>query len=221
MPPRSSLTSSFSVSDANNEVVCPLRNQDGSSCRKRCLGVSSLCFAVSAVPLLKLFRLCSHHRPPMKKKKNNCGNKRLGCAGKTISVYARAYSSSSPRTLHLQASRDRGELPAHDQYPAIAATATAKLQPSSPRSVQPLWAAGTITDKMQVMETNGTATMARIPAPRIPRGTWKSTSRPRCCQPLALLQLSHSYTITNMSRTGSRKGSVMSKSFIKSRPSNF
>jgi hypothetical protein len=41
MPPRSSLTSSFSVSDANNEVVCPLRNQDGSSCRKRCLGVSA------------------------------------------------------------------------------------------------------------------------------------------------------------------------------------
>ncbi|KAK3698050.1 hypothetical protein LTR37_017166 [Vermiconidia calcicola] len=38
MPPRASLTSSFSVSDANNEVVCPLRNQDGSSCRKRCLG---------------------------------------------------------------------------------------------------------------------------------------------------------------------------------------
>ncbi|KAF2838543.1 hypothetical protein M501DRAFT_1004295 [Patellaria atrata CBS 101060] len=38
MPPRSSLTSSFSVSDANNEVVCPLRNQDGTSCRKRCLG---------------------------------------------------------------------------------------------------------------------------------------------------------------------------------------
>lgn len=47
MPPRSSLTSSFSVSDANNEVVCPLRNQDGSSCRKRCLGVS-----VSALLLL-------------------------------------------------------------------------------------------------------------------------------------------------------------------------
>ncbi|KAK2628071.1 hypothetical protein QTJ16_002717 [Diplocarpon rosae] len=38
MPPRSALTSSFSLSDANNEVVCPLRNQDGSSCRKRCLG---------------------------------------------------------------------------------------------------------------------------------------------------------------------------------------
>ncbi|KAK4117347.1 hypothetical protein N656DRAFT_700139 [Canariomyces notabilis] len=36
--PRSSLTSSFSITDANNEVVCPLRNQDGSSCRKRCIG---------------------------------------------------------------------------------------------------------------------------------------------------------------------------------------
>ncbi|KAK3394583.1 hypothetical protein B0H63DRAFT_51169 [Podospora didyma] len=38
MPPRSSLTSSFSITDVNNEVVCPLRNQDGSSCRKRCIG---------------------------------------------------------------------------------------------------------------------------------------------------------------------------------------
>ncbi|SLM39949.1 Zinc finger, RING/FYVE/PHD-type [Lasallia pustulata] len=38
MPPRSSLTSSFSVSDANNEVVCPLTNHDGTNCRKRCLG---------------------------------------------------------------------------------------------------------------------------------------------------------------------------------------
>lgn len=41
MPPRSSLTSSFSVTDANNEVVCPLKNNDGSNCRKRCLGVSA------------------------------------------------------------------------------------------------------------------------------------------------------------------------------------
>ncbi|KAK2590642.1 hypothetical protein QQS21_011669 [Conoideocrella luteorostrata] len=38
MPPRTSLTSSFSITDANNEVVCPLRNQDSSSCRKRCIG---------------------------------------------------------------------------------------------------------------------------------------------------------------------------------------
>lgn len=41
MPPRSSLTSSFSVTDANNEVVCPLKNNDSSNCRKRCLGVST------------------------------------------------------------------------------------------------------------------------------------------------------------------------------------
>ncbi|OCL02621.1 hypothetical protein AOQ84DRAFT_176912 [Glonium stellatum] len=38
MPPRSSLTSSFSVSDENNVVVCPLKNHDGSGCRKRCTG---------------------------------------------------------------------------------------------------------------------------------------------------------------------------------------
>ncbi|WPG98057.1 Hypothetical protein R9X50_00084200 [Acrodontium crateriforme] len=38
MPPRASLTSAFPVTDANNEVVCPLQNQDGSGCRKRCLG---------------------------------------------------------------------------------------------------------------------------------------------------------------------------------------
>ncbi|KAI0443962.1 hypothetical protein F4803DRAFT_512796 [Xylaria telfairii] len=36
--PPSSLIPSFSKTDANNEVVCPLLNQDGSSCRKRCIG---------------------------------------------------------------------------------------------------------------------------------------------------------------------------------------
>jgi hypothetical protein len=51
MPPRSSLTSSFSITDANNEVVCPLRNQDGSSCRKRCIGVSVCACPVTAVLL--------------------------------------------------------------------------------------------------------------------------------------------------------------------------
>lgn len=45
MPPqRSALTSSFSLADATNEVVCPLRNHDGSGCRKRCLGVSPRSF---------------------------------------------------------------------------------------------------------------------------------------------------------------------------------
>ncbi|KAH8704816.1 hypothetical protein BGW36DRAFT_366215 [Talaromyces proteolyticus] len=37
MPPRTSLTT-YSVSDAANEVVCPLTNNDGSNCRKACLG---------------------------------------------------------------------------------------------------------------------------------------------------------------------------------------
>ncbi|EXJ63860.1 hypothetical protein A1O7_00195 [Cladophialophora yegresii CBS 114405] len=39
MPPKPALTGSFLVStDAENEVVCPLFNQDGSQCRKRCIG---------------------------------------------------------------------------------------------------------------------------------------------------------------------------------------
>ncbi|OAK99878.1 hypothetical protein IQ06DRAFT_336467 [Phaeosphaeriaceae sp. SRC1lsM3a] len=38
MPPRAPLTGSFSVNEENNVVVCPLRNHDGSACRKRCTG---------------------------------------------------------------------------------------------------------------------------------------------------------------------------------------
>jgi hypothetical protein len=52
MPPRTSLQGSFSVSsDANNEVVCPLKNHDGTACRKRCLGVSPF---LPTCPLLPL-----------------------------------------------------------------------------------------------------------------------------------------------------------------------
>ena len=59
MPPRSSLTSSFSVTDANNEVVCPLKNNDGSNCRKRCLGVS-ICPEPHLSPgLRKLYDPCN------------------------------------------------------------------------------------------------------------------------------------------------------------------
>lgn len=40
MPPKPALTGSFQVSnEAENEVVCPLNNQDGSLCRKKCIGV--------------------------------------------------------------------------------------------------------------------------------------------------------------------------------------
>ena len=41
MPPRTNGQSSFAVDNASTaEVACPLTNQDGSTCRKRCLGVS-------------------------------------------------------------------------------------------------------------------------------------------------------------------------------------
>ncbi|KAL8771854.1 MAG: hypothetical protein Q9209_002792 [Squamulea sp. 1 TL-2023] len=38
MPPKSALTSSFSASELDSEVVCPLKTVEGSNCRKRCLG---------------------------------------------------------------------------------------------------------------------------------------------------------------------------------------
>jgi hypothetical protein len=70
MPPRAPLQTSFSVTDVNNEVVCPLHNQDGSHCRKRCLGVSlAVSFAViflSSSPLalsLSLYLSVSLYRP--------------------------------------------------------------------------------------------------------------------------------------------------------------
>jgi len=45
MPPSQSraatqASASLAVSDESNVVVCPLRNHDGSACRKRCTGVS-------------------------------------------------------------------------------------------------------------------------------------------------------------------------------------
>ncbi|KAL1891788.1 hypothetical protein Cpir12675_004829 [Ceratocystis pirilliformis] len=38
MPPRAPLTSTFPASEPTNEIICPLTNQDGSQCRKRCIG---------------------------------------------------------------------------------------------------------------------------------------------------------------------------------------
>ncbi|ORX98604.1 hypothetical protein BCR34DRAFT_147007 [Clohesyomyces aquaticus] len=69
MPPRASLTGSFSVSDENNVVVCPLRNHDGSACRKRCTGVSPLPLPLSVLSCLSRRCACSscppspRHRP--------------------------------------------------------------------------------------------------------------------------------------------------------------
>ncbi|KKA30450.1 hypothetical protein TD95_000628 [Thielaviopsis punctulata] len=38
MPPRAPLTSTFPATEPTNEIICPLSNQDGSQCRKRCVG---------------------------------------------------------------------------------------------------------------------------------------------------------------------------------------
>ncbi|KAF3803071.1 hypothetical protein GCG54_00009768 [Colletotrichum gloeosporioides] len=61
MPPRSSLTSSFSITDSNNEVVCPLRNQDGSSCRKRCIGKRESSSDTVGAPQEKRYRSMQEH----------------------------------------------------------------------------------------------------------------------------------------------------------------
>lgn len=118
MPPRSALTSSFSVSDANNEVVCPLRNHDGSACRKRCLGVSPLAHCYSAQPS----HLVTVTAANMMKLvvTGPCAS-----VGEAVSLHAGAYTQSSPRALHPEAPSDRGELRAHGQHPAFGATATA------------------------------------------------------------------------------------------------
>lgn len=56
-PARAELTSSFSITDTANEVVCPLPNQDGSNCRKRCIGVSHPLFSlgIPVRPLAQAF----------------------------------------------------------------------------------------------------------------------------------------------------------------------
>jgi len=128
MPPRSSLTSSFSVTDVNNEVVCPLRNQDGSSCRKRCLGVCSHPNYGFATPFAKL----SHRFAILKTRVLTS----IDYTGEALSLDARAHSKSSPRALYLKASCNRGELSVDDQYPAIRTTTSpTKLQHFSTRYV--------------------------------------------------------------------------------------
>ena len=100
MPPSRAapLTSSFSVSDENNVVVCPLRNHDSSACRKRCTGVSlherELVTPRHPTPRSSLVLPQLPTNPP--------------CVGEALSLYARAHSTCSPRALHFQASSNRG-----------------------------------------------------------------------------------------------------------------
>jgi hypothetical protein len=113
MPPRAALTSSFSVSDANNEVVCPLTNQDGSNCRKRCLGVSVRPLAPRMDTSVKGLRC-----------KLKTADARLQYPGKALSFDAGAHPPSTSRLLHPETSSDRGEFPIDGQYPSVSPTTT-------------------------------------------------------------------------------------------------
>lgn len=121
MPPRSSLTSSFPLSDQTNEVVCPLKNNDGSNCRKRCLGVSALKLASMAHLSCSLWGRIPSVRVVTS----------IEMAGEALSLDARAHSPSASSALYSEASCDRRELPAYGEHPAVcpsstpAATATA------------------------------------------------------------------------------------------------
>ena len=100
MPPRASLTSSFSVTDANNEVVCPLKNNDGSNCRKRCLGVSLPCF-------IYLYLSLSSFPPSLIA---------ASSLGKTLPLHAGAYPARASQPLHPQAPCHRRELPVDGEH---------------------------------------------------------------------------------------------------------
>ena len=94
MPPKPALTNAFLVSpDAENEVVCPLINQDGSQCRKRCIGVR---FAQS-IP-------------------TRYSDADLNPTGKTIQVNARTHPTRTSRQLYSQTTCNGGEFPVDDQY---------------------------------------------------------------------------------------------------------
>jgi hypothetical protein len=122
MPPRASLTGSFSVSDDNNVVVCPLRNHDGSACRKRCTGVSVPLPVSSRLvcPPTSQLSLRHHDRPQHQYQTADT----MRCTGKAVSLHAGAYPSRPSRALHLQAPCHRRELHADDQYPSLRTTSS-------------------------------------------------------------------------------------------------
>ncbi len=139
----------------------------------------------------------------------NCGNRIFGRAGKAISVDARAYTKSTSRALYLEAPCDRRELPADDQYPALRTTTstTTELKPGPTRFVQLLHMSSEVLMATKDMRMIDKATMAMDRVPPIPQDIWTTTNLP-CCQPLAPLQHSHSYTTTNSKPNGSRRGYV-------------
>lgn len=81
--------------------MCPLTNQDGSQCRKRCIGV----------------------RCPQRARAfgtdTDCKS-----TGKAIQVYAGTYSTRTSRLLHPQIACHRGEFPVDDHYTTHAPATT-------------------------------------------------------------------------------------------------
>lgn len=101
MPPRSALTSSFSVTDANNEVVCPLKNHDGSSCRKRCIGVSP--------PAANLSSLHQRHTSPPHKEQEGrrCADAQLLLRRRDIAPCRSISAVPTPSTTFPSSPRPR------------------------------------------------------------------------------------------------------------------
>jgi hypothetical protein len=116
MPPRAPLTGSFSVNEENNVVVCPLRNHDGSACRKRCTGVS-----LPSRPALHPAR----HARSMSKVGSKLTQR---CTGKAISLHAGAHPPRTSRALHLEAPSHRGELHADDKHATAGTTSASPPQ---------------------------------------------------------------------------------------------
>lgn len=200
MPPRSALTSSFSVSDANNEVVCPLRNHDGSACRKRCLGVSPLahCYSVQPshlviVPAADMMQFVVT---------GSCAS-----VGEAISLHAGAYTQSSPRALYPEAPGDRGELCAHGQHPAFGATATAARPEELQRVVRfvvhiHIVPISTANDNKLTAVTRAPSTVTNMAPAYL--GHLTNTVEAHYCQQQAQQQPLPSSTITDPTLTGTR-----------------
>lgn len=102
MPPKPTTSGAGSFGgDADLEVVCPLANQDGSQCRKRCIGV---CYPITMTYTSKQLTTCA--------------------TGKALPLHAGAYSTRPPELLHPKTASNRGEFSVNDQYTSFRATTT-------------------------------------------------------------------------------------------------
>lgn len=109
MPPRANLTAIFPLADAANEVVCPLKNNDSSNCRKRCFGVRT----PATCP----------------RSQHSHADSSLALVGEALPLHAGAHPPRSSHLLHPKASRHRGELLPHGQHPVGRPSAASAAQP--------------------------------------------------------------------------------------------